>query len=462
MIRYSTFPRTEPPPAFAETIVGVFRNHEPAISTEALPKGLTSDQVLAILSGDLISLGFEVERGKRHTQKIKRPVFFGENGVPTVQYEIDGFHRDWKCGIEVEAGRAWMGNAVYRDLILASVMVDVEYTGSPRFLSLDCAPTVEKLSTGLELKADFQQAKLSFESAADTLDKVFDSLSNGRHLEMEIVREAINPLIQGVFRNQEAVAALLRLKESGEYRYHHGISMALWGAILGRHLGLHRDELEKLAVGCAMCDVGMTELPTELLDQPQKLSREQRDIVQAHPLMGAQMVAESKDVDFEILAIIENHHERMDGSGYPRGMEGAAIPLLARIAGLVDTYDAMITTRPYAPARTSHEAAQELLDGKGTVFQEALVEQFIQAIGLFPTGTLVELNTGEVAIVVRQSATRRLKPEIVVVLCPDKKKKNVLELVDLFDQDANLEGERWIARELLSGAYGVNSEEYFI
>ena len=174
------------------------------------------------------------------------------------------------------------------------------------------------------------------------------------------------------------------------------------------------------------------------------------------------MIAESKDVDFEILAIIENHHERMDGSGYPRGMEGAAIPLLARIAGLVDTYDAMITTRPYAPARTSHEAAQELLDGKGTVFQEALVEQFIQAIGLFPTGTLVELNTGEVAIVVRQSATRRLKPEIVVVLCPDKKKKNVLELVDLFDQDANLEGERWIARELLSGAYGVNSEEYFI
>ena len=107
--------------------MAVFRAHEQAISTETLAKGLTSDQVLAVLCGDLISLGFEVERGKRQTQKIKRPVFFGENGVPTVQYEIDGFHRDWKCGIEVEAGRAWMGNAVYRDLILASVMVDVEY-----------------------------------------------------------------------------------------------------------------------------------------------------------------------------------------------------------------------------------------------------------------------------------------------------------------------------------------------
>ena len=342
------------------------------------------------------------------------------------------------------------------------VMVDTEYKGSPRFLSLDCEPTQKKLSTGLELKADFQQAKLSFDSAADTLDKVFDSLNNGRHLDVAEVKSAISPLIEGVFHNQEAVAALLRLKECGDYRYHHGISMALWATILGRHLGLHRDELEKLAVGCAMCDLGMTELSASLLDQPQKLTQKQRDVVRAHPLIGAEFVADSMDVDFEILAIVENHHERMDGSGYPRGLEGAAIPLLARIAGLVDSYDAMITQRPYAPARTSHEAAQELLDGKGTVFQDALVEQFIQAIGLFPTGTLVELNSGEVAIVVRQNATRRLKPEIVVVLCPDKKKKEVLELVNLFDQDVTVEGERWISRELLSGAYGVNSEEYFI
>ncbi len=354
------------------------------------------------------------------------------------------------------------GEVPYISNYVDHVMVDIEYKGSPMFLSLASEPTVERPSSGLEIKADFHQTKLSFESAAATLDKVFDSLSNGRHTNIDAVKEAINPLIEGVFRNPEAVAALLRLKESGDYRYHHGISMALWAVILGRHLGLHRDELEKLAVGCAMCDIGMTELSCELLDQPKNLSEKQRSIVRAHPLIGAEMVGDSKDVDFEILAIIENHHERMDGSGYPRGMEGAAIPLLARIAGLVDTYDAMITARPYAPARTSHEAAQELLDGKGTQFQDALVEQFVQAIGLFPTGTLVELNTREVAIVVRQNSTRRLKPEIVVVLCPEKNKKNVLELIDLSDQNIAENGERWIARELLSGAFGVNSEEYFI
>jgi len=211
-----------------------------------------------------------------------------------------------------------------------------------------------------------------------------------------------------------------------------------------------------------MCDVGMTQLPPALLDQAENLTDKQQRIIRAHPIMGAELVADSRDVDFEVLAIIENHHERMDGSGYPKGIDGASIPLLARIAGLVDTYDARITPRPYAKARTSSEATQELLDCKGTRFQESLVEQFVQAIGLFPTGTLVELNTDEVAIVVSQSATRRLKPEIVIVLDSDKSRLPAPRIVDLADQRIAAEGERWIARELLPGSYGVDSEEFFI
>ena len=89
------------------------------------------------------------------------------------------------------------------------------------------------------------------------------------------MQKAVNPLIEGVFRNHEAVSALVRLKDSGDYRYHHGVAMAVWAAILGRHLGLHRSELEKLAVGCAMCDVGMTQLPGQLLDQPENLTDRQ-------------------------------------------------------------------------------------------------------------------------------------------------------------------------------------------
>ncbi len=126
MIRFSTFPRTIKPKEFSLQVVKVFEKYENKISTVKLKKGLTSDSVLAIVRKDLTRLGFEIEKGKKKNEKIYRPVFFGENGNATVKYEIDGYHEDWKCGLEVEAGRAWMGNAVYRDLIQSLVMVELE------------------------------------------------------------------------------------------------------------------------------------------------------------------------------------------------------------------------------------------------------------------------------------------------------------------------------------------------
>lgn len=121
-----TFPRTEAPPPFTLKLVEVFRAHETAICTKTLDKGLTSDMVLATLREDLVSLGFSVEASKLANDKIKRPVFFGENGQPDLQYEIDAFHEGWGCGLEIEAGRGWMGNAVYRDLVQALVMVELK------------------------------------------------------------------------------------------------------------------------------------------------------------------------------------------------------------------------------------------------------------------------------------------------------------------------------------------------
>jgi hypothetical protein len=104
-----------------------FRRHEINIGTEHLAKGLSSDNVMAVLRADLQALGFAVEVDKKNSGKLKRPVFFGEDGRPSRQYEIDGYHPEWRCGIEIEVGRAWMGNAVYRDLIQAMVMVDFKH-----------------------------------------------------------------------------------------------------------------------------------------------------------------------------------------------------------------------------------------------------------------------------------------------------------------------------------------------
>ena len=340
------------------------------------------------------------------------------------------------------------------------VFVDAEYHGSPLYLPVQLMRKQE-VAQKINIKAEFQQAKISFESATETLDNVFNKLSHGENTKIEAVREAVRPLIDGVFRNKDAVAALVRLKKVGDYQYQHGISMAVWAAILGRHIGLHRDELEKLVTGCAMCDVGMTKVPESILKSDTPLTEDERLAMEQHPLIGAEMVEKSDDVDFEILAIIENHHERHNGSGYPRGVEGAAIPLLARIAGLVDSYDAMITSKPYAVGRTSFEAIQELIDTKDQLFPGVLVEQFVQAVGLYPTGSLVELNTGELAIVIKQNNLRRLKPELVVVADANKQTKPVLEMVDLAKVGSGKD-ERWISRELPPGAYNINREDYFL
>lgn len=126
-MHFSSFPRTEPPSHFVDQVMKVFASHSSEIGTEDLPKGMDSNAVMATLRNDLCGLGFKIESGKSAASKLKRPVFFGQDGKPSRQYEIDGFHPEWHCGIEVEAGRAWMGNAVYRDLVQAMVMVDLKH-----------------------------------------------------------------------------------------------------------------------------------------------------------------------------------------------------------------------------------------------------------------------------------------------------------------------------------------------
>ena len=114
MVRFLCFPQTEPPPPFVPSIVEAFKECEASICTSALPKGLTSDEVLQVVGPRLAALGFQIEKSKKRAGKINRPVFYGENGKPALNYQIDAYNETWRCGLEIEAGRGWMGNAVYR------------------------------------------------------------------------------------------------------------------------------------------------------------------------------------------------------------------------------------------------------------------------------------------------------------------------------------------------------------
>jgi len=125
-LRFTSFPRTEPPPHFLARVIEVFTQHEPIIATHDKSMKLDSNQVLAYLQTDLRGLGFQIENRKRKEQ-ISRPVFYGEQGKPTLKYSVDAYHGEWRCGLEVEASRAYLSNAFHRDLIQALVMVDVDH-----------------------------------------------------------------------------------------------------------------------------------------------------------------------------------------------------------------------------------------------------------------------------------------------------------------------------------------------
>ena len=164
-----------------------------------------------------------------------------------------------------------------------------------------------------------------------------------------------------------------------------------------------------------------------------------------------------------MLAIVAGHHERRDGSGYPQALKGERIPAYARIAGLVDTYDAMITHRGYLPRFSPHDALLELSRQRDRGFDAALVEQFVQSIGIYPTGSLVELTSGEVGIVIEQNRVRRLRPKVMLVLDADKNPLRSSRTIDLMVEN-DLQGEQTlqIGAPLVPGTYGVDPEEFYL
>jgi len=314
------------------------------------------------------------------------------------------------------------------------------------------------------LKSEFLKAQVDFESAREVVTTVFEQLKAGGALNIGAIQEALRPVIEGVLRNEATMAILARVKQQSDYVYGHCIACAVWATIIGRQLALDGEKLRTLAIGCSLIDVGMSQLPKELREKPGPLTPQELRVVNAHVDQGLRILRESGLEGTEISQIVAAHHERWDGSGYPRGIAGRKIPLLARIASIVDAYDAMITPRAWAAARSSFEAIQELQDLADTKFQRELVEQFTAAIGLFPTGSIIELSSGEVGIVTRQNPTRRLRPEIVLVLEADKTRRAKYEVLDLMLEERLDDGNpgRWIRRELPRGAYDINAEDFYL
>jgi HD-GYP domain-containing protein (c-di-GMP phosphodiesterase class II) len=203
-------------------------------------------------------------------------------------------------------------------------------------------------------------------------------------------------------------------------------------------------------------DVGKLRVDPALLQAERELTVEEAAQMAGHVNFGLEMLQESGVINQDVVDMVAHHHERYDGSGYPDGLAHDAIPTFARIAAIVDTYDAITTKRSYAPAISPSDAIKLLYKSRDEDFQAELVEAFIQAIGLYPAGTLVELSSGEVGVVVAEYRARRLRPKVMVLLDANKNALAQSRVVDLHEEVADDPQSLTIKKSLKPEAYGID------
>jgi HD-GYP domain-containing protein (c-di-GMP phosphodiesterase class II) len=321
------------------------------------------------------------------------------------------------------------------------------------------------LKDSTHLKDELRAAKGIYGEARRTMSRMFEKLRRGGGLDMQMMEGIVDTMIDSIFRNREAMSWLARMKTKDDYLYSHSLAVSVWALAFGRHLGLEKSTLRSLGLGAMVLDIGKMQLPTSLLQKTGKPDVEEWASLKTHVAAGLAVLEADPKADAFMKSMVLTHHERMDGSGYPHGLKGDAIPLAGRIAAIVDSYDAMTSDRHYAQAKSTYDAVRELKRLENGWFQPELVELFIQAVGVFPAGTLVELNSGEVGIVIAQNRFRRLRPEVMLILDAQKHFRADFSLIDLQDfAEDNQSGNPvlWITRGLEAGAYEIDPAEFFL
>jgi HD-GYP domain-containing protein (c-di-GMP phosphodiesterase class II) len=311
---------------------------------------------------------------------------------------------------------------------------------------------------------ELPRARLAQERLHAFIVEVLDDLRAGRNLAISAIREAVLPVIESLLRSADAVFWLNALRHRGTYEYSHALNCTSLAVAFGRHLGFPQDKLLKLATGGLLLDVGKAQLPIDVLLHPGPLDAEKLALMQRHVEYSLAILELSGERSFEVRAMVASHHERHDGSGYPKAEKESAIPIYGRIAGIVDAFDAMTSDRPYRAGIAHHDALQQLYRTRDRMFQSELVEQFIQCIGVYPTGSLVELSSGEVAIVMAQNRSRHLCPRVMVLTAPDKllaEDFRELDLATLADGPEAGDSLR-IVHTLEPGAYGLDPTELYL
>jgi len=315
---------------------------------------------------------------------------------------------------------------------------------------------INKISTEKALPS----AKHAYSSAKITVKNIMDGIRIGRMVDMNQARETVDQVVEGILQNKDALAWLTKIKNKDEYTAEHSLNVSILSATFARYLGHNETEIKEIALCGLLHDVGKAKVPNEILNKEGRFTKEEAEIMMMHTVHGRNLLMSMPNKDLSSIDVAHSHHERIDGRGYPRRLEASQIPYFAKIIAIVDAYDAITSSRCYDKGRASMEALDIIYKCKGTQFDTELALEFIKCIGVYPPGSIVELKTGEVGIVIEINEDNKLKPRILLVL--DRGKKEISQKI--INLNSNIKDEQgntmMIAKELTNGSYGVWLEKY--
>lgn len=250
------------------------------------------------------------------------------------------------------------------------------------------------------------------ERNVQTIKHIQDQVKNATRIDIREVDQSVQQTIHKIVSNKELLNSLIDLRVYDEYTYSHSSNVMSLALVVGTAMGYSPETLRMLGIGALLHDVGKSLVPESILHKPGKLTEEEFNIMATHPANGIMLLSGYSWANAEIKNIVFQHHEKWDGSGYPMKLSGTAISEFARIVSVVDVYDALISTRPYKKGLPPNVVYQAIINGANNHFDPRVVQAFVKFIVPYPVNSLVELNTGQIARIVRVSRQNLMRPII--------------------------------------------------
>ncbi len=261
-------------------------------------------------------------------------------------------------------------------------------------------PIADELAQAQQICAAGKQAVMS----------MFREARMGNAIDAASVSQLVEEISDSVARNTSALISLARLKTADDYTYMHSVAVCAMMIALARKLGLDEEQVCSAGTAGLLHDVGKMLVPTTILNKPGKLTDAEFTLIKSHPSKGHAFLLESGTVDPVVLDVCHHHHEKVDGSGYPKGLIGPEISLMAKMGAVCDVYDAITSNRPYKAGWDPSESLRKMGLWATAHFDLAVFQAFAKTLGIYPVGSLVRLNSGHVGVVSEQSSTSLTMP----------------------------------------------------